>query len=98
MDKQQVGDPYEGYYYKILTRQGQDATGGRYDYIINGNMIAGFALLAFPAEYDNTGIMTFICSHQGVVYQKDFGKETHIIVPGIDVYNPDSSWEKVELE
>lgn len=98
LDNHQPGDPYDGYYYKILTRQGRNAIGGRYDYIIHGNMIAGFALLAFPAEYGNTGIMTFICSHQGSVYQKDYGEETSYIVPGIDVYNPDSSWEKVKMD
>ena len=90
------GDPFKGYYYKVITRQDSDAIGGRYDYIINGNMIAGFALIAFPAEHGNTGIMTFTCSHQGRVYQKDFGEDSNLIAAGVDEYNPNSSWEKVK--
>jgi len=92
------GDPFKGYYYKVITRQGSDAIGGRYDYIINGNMIAGFALIAFPAEHGNTGIMTFTCSHQGKVYQKDFGEDSNLIAAGVDEYNPDSSWEEVKVQ
>lgn len=92
------GDPFKGYYFKIITRQGSNATGGRYDYIINGNMIAGFALIAFPAEHGNTGVMTFTCSHQGKVYQKDFGEDSNLIAAGVDEYNPDSSWEEVKVK
>ena len=92
------GDPFKGYYYKVITRQGSDAIGGRYDYIINGNMIAGFALIAFPAEHGNTGIMTFTCSHQGKVYQKDFGEDSNLIAAGVDEYNPDSSWVEVKIQ
>lgn len=92
------GDPFKGYYYKVITRQGSEAIGGRYDYIINGNMIAGFALIAFPAEHGNTGIMTFTCSHQGKVYQKDFGEDSNLIAAGVDEYNPDSSWEEVKAK
>ena len=95
LEGREVGDPFKGYYYKIITRQGADAPGGRYDYIINGNMIAGFALVAFPAEYGNSGVMTFICSHQGKVYQKAFGEDSDLIVGGMVVYNPDSTWSEV---
>ena len=91
----EVSDPFKGYYYKIITRQGAEAPGARYDYIINGNMIAGFALIAFPAEHGNSGVMTFICSHQGKVYQKDFGEDSDLIAGGIVVYNPDSTWSEV---
>ena len=96
MEGHEPGDPFKGYYYKILTRQGEDAPGGRYDYIINGNMIAGFAMIAFPADYANSGIMTFICNHQGKVYQKNLGDDSDIIAAGIDVYNPDASWTEVK--
>ena len=85
--------PYHGYYYHILTRQGRNAPGGKYDYIINGNMIAGFALIAFPAQYGSSGIMTFIVNHQGKIYQKDLGPKTAILAEKIKEYNPDSSWE-----
>ena len=91
-------DPFYGYYYKIITRQGSDAIGGRYDYIINGNMIAGYALIAFPAEHGNTGIMTFTCSHQGKVHQKNFGEDSDLIAAMVDEYNPDSSWEEVKAQ
>ena len=90
------GDPFKGYYYKVLTRQGTNAPGGRYDYIINGNMIAGFGLIAFPADHGNSGVMTFICNHQGKVYQADFGPDSDLIAAGIDVYDPDSFWELVK--
>src|SRR5215468_2909752 len=68
--------PYRGYYYRILTAQGRHAPGGAYSYIINGNMIAGFALVAYPAEYGNSGVMTFIVNQQAIVYQKDLGLHT----------------------
>jgi hypothetical protein len=84
--------PFHGYFYRILTRQGKDAPGGKYDYIINGNMIGGFAMVAYPAEYDVTGIMTFIVSQQGKVYQKDLGKDTTQIADAMEEYNPDKTW------
>jgi hypothetical protein len=68
--------PFEGYWFKILTRQGTHAPGGKYDYIINGNMIGGFAMVAWPADYGNSGVMTFVVNQQGRVYQKDLGKKT----------------------
>lgn len=85
--------PYHGYYYRILTRQGASAPGGKYDYIINGNMIAGFGLVAFPVQYGSSGIMTFVVNHQGKVYQKDLGPKTAEIVEKMKEYNPDSTWE-----
>lgn len=89
------GDPYYGYYFRILTRQGSKAPGGRYSYVINGNMIAGFALVAFPAEYGQSGIMTFLVSHHGKVYQKDLGPRTRRIAAKMQAYNPDSTWSEV---
>ncbi|MGH8508221.1 MAG: DUF2950 family protein, partial [Gammaproteobacteria bacterium] len=88
--------PYHGYYYRILTRQGSHAPGGKYDYVINGRMIAGFGMLAFPAEYGSSGVMTFIVNHQGKIYQKDLGPKTAQIVGALKEYDPDSSWELVE--
>jgi hypothetical protein len=84
--------PFHGYYFKILTRQGRHAPGGRYRYTINENMIGGFALVAWPSEYGQSGIMTFIVNHQGRVYQKDLGSRTDRIVNSMQEYNPDSSW------
>jgi hypothetical protein len=90
------GDSYKGYFYRVLTRQGEKAPGGRYDYIINGNMIAGFAAVAVPAEYGDTGVMTFVVSHQGKIYQKDLGKDTALAAAAIQEYNPDDSWTLVK--
>jgi hypothetical protein len=89
------GEPYYGYYFRILTRQGSHAPGGRYNYVINGNMIAGFALVAFPADYRNTGVMTFLVSHHGKVYQKDLGPRTVEIAKAMQEYNPDATWTEV---
>ena len=92
------GEPYMGYYYRIITRQGDNPPGGRYDYVINGNMIAGFAAIAVPAEYTETGVMTFMISHQGKLYEKDLGEDTALIAAGIQDYNPDGSWTVVKDE
>jgi hypothetical protein len=88
--------PYNGYYYRILTRQGADAPGGTYDYLVNGKMIGGFALLAFPAAYGNSGIMTFIVNQDGTVYQKDLGLKTAELARKIDSFAPDQTWTKVD--
>ncbi len=88
--------PYHGYFYRILKAQGKNAPGGAYDYVIRGKMIGGFALVAYPAEYGASGIMTFIVNHDGVVYQKDLGKETGKIASAITKYDPDKTWKKVE--
>ena len=84
--------PYHGYYFKILTRQGKHAPGGKYNCIINGRMIAGFALVAWPAEWGNTGVMTFIVNQQGKVYQKNLGPKTAKIAKAITTYDPDDTW------
>ena len=84
--------PFHGYLFKILTRQGKHAPGGKYDYITNGNMIGGFAMVAWPAEHGSSGIMTFIVSHHGRVYQKDLGPKTAKIVHKMTIYDPDSTW------
>jgi hypothetical protein len=84
--------PYHGYYFKILTRQGKHAPGGKYDYIINGRMIAGFSLVAWPAEWGNTGVMTFIVNQQGKVYQKNLGSKTVKIANAMTIYDPNDAW------
>lgn len=88
------GDPYHGYYFRILKAQGPAAPGGRYNYVINGNMIAGYAMIAYPAEYGVTGAKTFIVNHYGTVYEKDLGPKTASIARGITEYNPDKSWTR----
>ncbi|MGD1276268.1 MAG: DUF2950 domain-containing protein [Tepidisphaeraceae bacterium] len=89
-------EPYHGYHFRVLKQQGSAAPGGKYNYVINGNMIAGFALVAFPAEYESSGIMTFIVSHQGNVYQKDLGPNTKETARKMTKYNPDDSWTLVK--
>jgi len=86
-------NPYHGYFFKILTRQGSAAPGGKYDYLINGNMIGGFALVAWPAEYGESGIMTFIVNQQGRVYQKNLGSKTAKAAAAMKEYNPDNTWD-----
>jgi hypothetical protein len=88
--------PYHGYYYRILTGQGQSAPGGSLSYVIKGKMIGGFALVAWPAEYGNSGVMTFIVNHAGTVYQKDLGKDTEAAARRMMWFDPDRSWSKVE--
>jgi hypothetical protein len=87
--------PYHGYYFKILTRQGRHAAGGEYNYIINGRMIAGFALVAWPAEWGNTGVMTFIVNQQGKVFQCNLGEKTAKIAVAMTRFDPDSRWTPV---
>lgn len=89
------GEPYYGYRYKILTRQGPAAPGGALNYIVNGNMVGGFALVAWPAEYGNSGIATFMINDRGEVYEKDLGDKTSEIAAGMTTYNPDHTWHKV---
>ena len=91
-------NPYHGYYFKILTRQGASAPGGAFGYLINGHMIAGFALVAYPAKWGNSGVMTFIINTQGRVYQKNLGPKTDEIAPAMKEYNPDPSWKLVPKE
>jgi hypothetical protein len=84
--------PFGGYYYRILTQQGDTAPGGARDYIVNGKMTGGFAVLAWPAEYRNSGIMTFVVGKDGVVYQKDLGEKTAEVAQAIQEYNPGDGW------
>ncbi len=88
--------PYHGYYYKILTAQGKNAPGGAYGYVVKGKMIGGFAMVTYPAQYGNSGVMTFIVNQDGVVYQKNLGKNTEKIASAMTKFDPDKSWEKVQ--
>jgi hypothetical protein len=86
---------YWGYYYRILSAQGKDAPGGAYDYLAHGKMIGGFALVAYPARYGVSGVMTFIVNQDGIVYQKNLGPNSAAIARGMKEFNPDSTWQKV---
>jgi hypothetical protein len=100
-DKEQTSfdrAPYHGYYFKILTRQGPHAPGGKYGYLINGNMIGGYALVAYPDKWGNSGVMTFIINQQGRVYQKNLGPTTGKLASAMTEYNPDLSWKLVPTE
>ena len=88
--------PYHGYYYRILTRQGPNAPGGVLDYVVKGKMIGGFGLLAYPAEYGNSGVMTFLVNHSGTVYQKDLGNSTASLAGRMTWFDPDQTWKKVD--
>jgi hypothetical protein len=90
--------PFHGYYYKILTRQGPAAPGGAYDYVVGGKMIGGFALVAYPAAYRNSGVMTFVVNHEGTVFEKDLGPHTAEIAEKMTSFNPDDTWGKVTVE
>ena len=94
-DQKNARTPYHGYYYKILTGQGAGAKDGAYDYIINGHMIGGFGLVAYPAQYGSSGIMTFIVNHDGIVYQKDLGPDTPAVASKMTLFDPDQSWTAV---
>jgi hypothetical protein len=89
------GEPYRGYLFKVLKGQGPDAPLGTIDYVVDGVMIGGFALVAAPAEYGETGVMTFIVSQDGVVYEKDFGPATAEAFRKMERFNPDKSWTPV---
>jgi hypothetical protein len=89
------GEPYHGYYFRVLKGQGPDAPGGAHSYVVNGKMIGGFALIAYPAEYGNSGVMTFMVNHAGTVYQKDLGTRTGIIARRIMLFDPDQTWKKL---
>jgi hypothetical protein len=89
--------PYHGYFFKILTRQGPSAPGGALNYVVNGKMIGGFALIAYPAEYRNSGVMTFMVSHAGTVYEKNLGPDTGEIAEKITAFDPGAGWKKVDV-
>jgi hypothetical protein len=84
--------PYQGYFYKILTRQGAAAPGGARDYVVNGHMTGGFALIAFPAAYGDSGVMTFVVNQDGIVFEKNLGPDTAIVAGAIAEFNPDITW------
>jgi len=88
--------PFHGYYFRILTQQGKNAPGGKYKYVINGNMVGGFAFIAFPANWGKSGVMTFLVNQQGKVYQKNLGPETEKIAHDMKSYNPDDTWTSVK--
>jgi hypothetical protein len=88
--------PYHGYFYRILFGQGPDAAGGAYDFVVKGHMIGGFALVAYPASYGVSGVMTFIVNQDGIVYQKDLGPTTAQVANAMKTYNPDQTWAQSE--
>lgn len=91
------GEGYHGYRYKILTSQGKAASGGAYGYLIKGRMVSGFAAVAWPLRYGDTGVMSFIISHDGQLYEKDLGPKSADIAAGMKSFNPDEGWSKVPL-
>jgi hypothetical protein len=88
--------PFHGYYYRILTKQGSVAKGGARDYVVDGKLARGFAFVAYPAEYRNSGVMTFVVNQSGVVYQKDLGPQTSDVAAAMKEYNPDEGWEQTD--
>jgi hypothetical protein len=96
-DRDMPATPYRGYYFHILARQGKNASGGAKSYEMNGKMTDGFAVVAYPAEYRSSGVMTFVVAADGVIYEKDLGKKT-VAAKALKEYNPDSSWKKTDAE
>ena len=94
--KADAHQPFHGYFFRRLDKQGPDAKGGAKSYIVNGKMTGGFAYVAYPATYNDTGIMTFIIDQHGVVYQKDLGKDTADAAKAMSDFNPDKSWTAVQ--
>lgn len=88
--------PFHGYYFGILTAQGEAAPGGARNFIQNGDMVDGFALVAYPAEYGSSGIMTFVVNQDAIVYEKDLGERTEELARAITEYNPDATWRRAE--
>ncbi|MGK6310758.1 DUF2950 domain-containing protein [Variovorax sp. DT-64] len=88
------GDPFRGYHFRILTRQGKSAPGGAYSYVINGRMLAGFAMVAYPNAYGESGVMTFLVNHNGRVYEKNLGKNTSRIAPSLTAFDPGAGWKE----
>lgn len=89
--------PYHGYFYRILTGQGKNAAGGAYDYMVRDHLLGGVAVVAYPAQYGSSGVMTFIVNHDGVVYQKDLGRKTEELVNNMKLFDPGPGWTKVEV-
>ena len=90
-----AGDAYRGYHFRILTRQGKSAAGGAYSYVINGRMIAGFAMVAYPAVYGQSGVMSFIVSNNGKVFEKDLGKNSATVGAAMTTFDPTAGWTEV---
>ncbi len=90
------GAPFHGYYFRMLTKQGSHAQGGAKDYVVDGKMVGGFAFVAYPAEYRNSGVMTFIINQDGVLFQKDLGKTTTETATAMNEFDPDDTWSPVE--
>lgn len=90
--------PFHGYYFKVLKGQGKNAGGGPYSYVVKGKMILGFALVAYPAAYGNSGIMTFVVNQEGIIFEKNLGKDTRRAAEAITLFNPDRSWKKVKRQ
>jgi len=88
--------PFHGYYFRLMKAQGKNAAGGAFDYVVKGQMIGGFAVIASPAKYGNSGVMTFLVNHDGVVYQKDLGKNTEKAAKAIKKFDPDKTWVKAQ--
>ena len=88
--------PFHGYYFRLLKKQGKHASGGAFDYVVKNKMIGGFAVVAYPAVYGNSGVMTFMVNHEGVVYEKDLGKNTAKTAKAMTSFDPDKTWKKVE--
>ena len=89
-------EPYHGYHYRMLTGQGKNASDGAYDYLVKGKMIGGFAVVAYPARYGVSGVMTFVVNHEGIVYEKDLGHSTSSVAGSMKLFNPDKSWRKFQ--
>jgi len=89
-------NPFHGYYFRVLKGQGKHAKGGTYNYVVKDKMILGFGLVAYPAEYGNSGVMTFIVNQEGVIYQKNLGKDTRRKAEAMKVFDPDKSWTMVK--
>jgi len=88
--------PFHGYYFKILKGQGKHAHGGAYNYVIKGRMILGFAIISYPAEYGNSGVMTFMVNQEGVIFQKNLGRNTKRLAEAMKIFDPDKTWSKAE--
>ena len=88
--------PFHGYYFRILTKQGAAAKGGARAYVVNGQLARGFAFVAYPAEYRNSGVMTFIVNQDGVVYEKDLGQDTEKLGDSMTEYDPDRTWNRAD--
>jgi Protein of unknown function (DUF2950) len=94
--KQGQQAPFHGYYYRLLTKQGPAAKGGARDYVVNGQLTRGFAFVAYPAEYRNSGVVTFIVNQDGIVYEKDLGQDTGNLAVAMSEYNPDNTWNRAD--